>query len=381
MLMVNDPRHGTENGYNHYGCRCDACTNAHKKYMFDYRCKRAGKQFLEENREALVTLALNLPELAQAQGCWIYDLANPLKRRTVREIMYTVTTGKVAPRLARTKTYDPGNIFLPCDPRCVRPEHINVRTNDHEPIGVEHLPEAQKAVATALTYLPHTMCWLVSANEFDAIEIMNMRMSMRTTSGGSLNRIGTCGAFNCLNSAHFAYDESESAALPPGSVVLLLDSSVKQTAGLPTGTKARKKPAALFAKAKAVHLTALPAPEKVQPKTAMQKVSSASDSLYARGLTKKDLTRRQIDMRIQEFVRRIGEDLNASVDYAACLSNKIVYDTEEKAQKAEEIWQSLSLHVVSFARSYKCHRCRYWHLTSKETWSALDARPLAHTLK
>lgn len=31
-LPADDARHGTANGYNNYGCRCEACTNAIREY-------------------------------------------------------------------------------------------------------------------------------------------------------------------------------------------------------------------------------------------------------------------------------------------------------------------------------------------------------------
>lgn len=31
-----DPRHGSRNGYNNLGCRCDACTSANSDYMYGW---------------------------------------------------------------------------------------------------------------------------------------------------------------------------------------------------------------------------------------------------------------------------------------------------------------------------------------------------------
>lgn len=38
-----DPRHGTNNGYTNYGCRCDLCRKANAIYVSEYRKKNPEK--------------------------------------------------------------------------------------------------------------------------------------------------------------------------------------------------------------------------------------------------------------------------------------------------------------------------------------------------
>lgn len=40
VLGPDDPRHGTHNGYDHYGCRCDACRNANRLHAKRQRAMR-----------------------------------------------------------------------------------------------------------------------------------------------------------------------------------------------------------------------------------------------------------------------------------------------------------------------------------------------------
>lgn len=41
---LSDPRHGTANGYNNWGCRCDACRRANTVYQAEYRARRAQRE-------------------------------------------------------------------------------------------------------------------------------------------------------------------------------------------------------------------------------------------------------------------------------------------------------------------------------------------------
>lgn len=51
MLDPDDPRHGTENGYNNGGCRCVLCRRAHTEYTYQKLAKRAEKLGLCTNCE------------------------------------------------------------------------------------------------------------------------------------------------------------------------------------------------------------------------------------------------------------------------------------------------------------------------------------------
>ena len=42
MLAPDDPRHGTANGYQNLGCRCDRCREAHRVAHLEYT-HRAGR--------------------------------------------------------------------------------------------------------------------------------------------------------------------------------------------------------------------------------------------------------------------------------------------------------------------------------------------------
>lgn len=43
-LLATDPRHGTLNGYNNLGCRCEACRNAIAAYMREYNHRTGRKR-------------------------------------------------------------------------------------------------------------------------------------------------------------------------------------------------------------------------------------------------------------------------------------------------------------------------------------------------
>lgn len=42
-LAVDDPRHGTVNGYGNLGCRCDACRRAHAENHAAYMAKKRAR--------------------------------------------------------------------------------------------------------------------------------------------------------------------------------------------------------------------------------------------------------------------------------------------------------------------------------------------------
>jgi hypothetical protein len=42
-LADNDPRHGTENAYTNFACRCDRCRAAKKAHDAEYRARRKAR--------------------------------------------------------------------------------------------------------------------------------------------------------------------------------------------------------------------------------------------------------------------------------------------------------------------------------------------------
>ena len=51
-----------------------------------------------------------------------------------------------------------------------------------------------------------------------------------------------------------------------------------------------------------------------------------------------------------------------------CPSNKVSYLSEAAADS--DINLKSALYNTGFKRSYKCDKCKYWHITRKETWNA-----------
>jgi hypothetical protein len=47
FLMEGDERHGTENGYVNYSCRCDKCSDSHRKAMAAAYSRRKAKKLTE----------------------------------------------------------------------------------------------------------------------------------------------------------------------------------------------------------------------------------------------------------------------------------------------------------------------------------------------
>lgn len=51
-MRPDDPRHGTENGYGNLGCRCEACTVAHRVYTREWT-HRSGRRIPRELRKVM----------------------------------------------------------------------------------------------------------------------------------------------------------------------------------------------------------------------------------------------------------------------------------------------------------------------------------------
>lgn len=52
-LSSDDPRHGTENGYRHFACRCPACREAHRQHCKKFRKRVEGTLEPDDSRHGL----------------------------------------------------------------------------------------------------------------------------------------------------------------------------------------------------------------------------------------------------------------------------------------------------------------------------------------
>jgi hypothetical protein len=332
-LSLDDRRHGTENAYKHFGCRCEACSLAHSGHMRTYRSKAAGKAYLNAHTAEMQFIAEKMPtSFNHPNGCWLWDSKGLIPVGKARSIIYSATTGLVPPNLDTSKGVRQRMSF-PCRPECARPEHMRIWSFETGPSTAFDLTRKQREIITALSYLPADVCWTFPPQTFGITPIDYLR---RATTAILTNRMETepttttCQILHCVNPDHSI--------------------SVKQ--------KVKQDKDAVRA-ARAIAAGTGPKKQKKSPR----------QDMYA-PILDQPLTNAEIQMRIVEFKKRITTELKAHVDYAACLSDKIVYEHASHAARAVEIWASLSLNSVHHARAYKCDKCRYWHLTSSKSWSA-----------
>lgn len=48
MIAPDDPRHGTNNGYDNLGCRCAPCREAKRVYQLDYAHRTGRRRSMQE---------------------------------------------------------------------------------------------------------------------------------------------------------------------------------------------------------------------------------------------------------------------------------------------------------------------------------------------
>lgn len=85
MLAPNDPRHGTENGYQNHGCRCPECGLAHRLYNRIKRQERFARGLdpgdpRHGTDNGYTNYGCRCPECVQARAIW-YAM-----RKTKREV-------------------------------------------------------------------------------------------------------------------------------------------------------------------------------------------------------------------------------------------------------------------------------------------------------
>lgn len=81
-LAADDPRHGTVNAYNNLGCRCKACTNAQRVYILRHQRRQA--QARDELRMQEAGPLLARAEVLTQAGCSLNLLRRHGRLRWVR---------------------------------------------------------------------------------------------------------------------------------------------------------------------------------------------------------------------------------------------------------------------------------------------------------
>lgn len=76
-LSDDDPRHGTENGYGRYRCRCERCRKAHADYLREWKHRngycRPYDQYLAEVRATALAQDNHGTETRYGLGCRCAD--------------------------------------------------------------------------------------------------------------------------------------------------------------------------------------------------------------------------------------------------------------------------------------------------------------------
>lgn len=365
VLAEDDRRHGTENAYNHFACRCERCSKAHSRYMKRYRQKVAARKAARALPLTVISEIAKFmdaePRLKNEHWYWSERGSSPViaalvedgqayKRveYPVRDVLYLLGRETVVGQSDRIGATCSGTT------RCVNPHHAKILRFHPEALSALGYP--QQVVTRLMLFVRHsafTECWnwrmprlqvepspVVTGKtvteegptegpSFDAREAVYALWKGKPLPEG--NRIEmSCGKGGCLNPRHMTFvNPNKEALTKPSHADDNTSPSVPDISQVASTPKPGSEPAA------------------GKPTRAQRKLKAK---------------------KIQEFVRTVREELNASVDYAVCLSDKIVYNNEDDAKRAVEIWRNLEIAGEAAMRDYHCPQCGYWHLSSIDKW-------------
>jgi hypothetical protein len=116
-LMVDDHRHGSENAYKNYGCRCAPCRDAH---IIHRRVQRTLKKTSVWEKSVVINAHRVLANFSDETTCWVFSESEDEATSALRLVLWEMQNGLLSSSM---------NIIVPittCSINgCVNPCHLD----------------------------------------------------------------------------------------------------------------------------------------------------------------------------------------------------------------------------------------------------------------